>query len=374
MGCPKETELALWLALTFAPRIGPAFIKNWLNCYSINDLMGADAGRLLQIGFNQQQASAIIKPDMRRIEHCLAWQNEYQTIITTTDARYPPQLKQLTSAPPLLFVRGRCALLSEPQIAIVGSRNSSVSGRENAFYFARKLSEQGYGITSGLALGIDGQAHRGALQNSAIQGTGKTVAVLGAGLNHIYPKRHQPLADEIVETGGAVISEFIPSTPVNAVNFPRRNRVISGLSLGVLIVESAVTSGSLITARYALEQNREVFAIPGSIHNPLSKGCHALIKEGAKLVEDIEDIFVEIAPIIASSSSKQRAIKMVNSDLLSPLCPVLDNVSDEMTPVDIIATRSNMSVSDVMMRLLELELEGWVLAVPGGYVKTRSGN
>jgi DNA processing protein len=215
-----------------------------------------------------------------------------------------------------------------------------------------------------LAIGIDGLAHQG-----AILGSGLTIAVLGTGIDYTYPRRHVQLAQQILEMGGTLISEFAPYTPVRPENFPRRNRIISGLSLGTLVVEAAIKSGSLITARYAIEQDREVFAIPGNIHNPLSKGCHYLLKQGAKLVEDLGDINEEFQnlSIWKEHSSENKTQKNVNQGLATDL--LLDSVDFEATPLDIVAERSGMPVSLVMSQLLEYELRGLVTAVQGGYLK-----
>ena len=207
--------------------------------------------------------------------------------IPLTSSQYPAQLKQISRAPPILYVRGSIEQLHMPQIAIVGSRKMTRVGQQNALGWSRFLANSGFTVTSGLARGVDGTAHQGALQAS----NGGTIAVMATGIDKIYPQQHQFLAEQIVDSGGCLVTEFEPGTEP----FPQRNRIISGLSLGVLVIEAAVKSGSLITARTALEQNREVFAIPGSIHNTQSKGCHSLIKQGATLVEEAADIVVELA-------------------------------------------------------------------------------
>ncbi len=216
-------------------------------------------------------------------------------LITLHDARYPTLLREIDDAPPMLFIQGDPTILNLPQIAIVGSRNPSASGRQTATDFAHFLASAGLAITSGLADGIDGAAHQGALETK-----NSTLAVTGTGLDRVYPAKHRELAHRIAEQG-ALISELPPGTPPIPANFPRRNRIISGLSLGTLVVEAAQKSGSLITARLATEQGREVFAIPGSIHNPLARGCHALIRQGAKLVETAGDILEELAPLLGTA-------------------------------------------------------------------------
>ncbi|MEJ6774059.1 MAG: DNA-processing protein DprA, partial [Porticoccaceae bacterium] len=229
--------------------------------------------RRLQQEYHQQRWSDQVDSTMALVERVGA------QIIPITSLDYPQQLKQISSAPPLLYSLGQIDNLHLPQIAIVGSRRMTRGGENNALQWSRFLANSGFTITSGLALGVDGCAHRGALEAA----NGKTVAVMATGIDSIYPQRHRQLAEQILDSGGTLVTEFHPNVKPLPTNFPRRNRIVSGLSLGVLVVEAAVKSGSLITARYALEQNREVFAIPGSIHNPQSRGCHLLIKEGAQL-------------------------------------------------------------------------------------------
>ena len=222
-------------------------------------------------------------------------------IITHLNTCYPSLLKQIDRPPPVIYTKGNTDLLSLPQIAIVGTRNPTTVGLENARVFSRYLADGGFTITSGLALGIDAAAHEATLAKNLttnLTKKGKTIAVMATGIDKLYPKKHQTLADAILEQNGLLITEFAPGIQAQATNFPRRNRIISGLSLGVLVIEAALKSGSLITARYALEQNREVFAIPSSIHSPQSKGCHALIKNGAQLVETGEDIIKQLTGIL----------------------------------------------------------------------------
>ena len=257
-----------------------------------------------------------------------------------------------------MFVRGNPELLSLPQIAIVGSRNPSSLGEETAFNFAKTLSLYGFVITSGLALGIDGASHRGAL---AAQGY--TIAVAGTGLDRVYPARHKDLATEIVKTG-LMISEFPPGTTAKANHFPRRNRIISGLCQGLLVVEAAKQSGSLITARMALEQNREVFAIPGSIHNPLARGCNALIREGAKLVETTQDILEELNQYY-QQDEKIPAITM-QSTLDLEQQTLLNRVMFSPTSIDNLVENTGVSVEVISSMLLILELQGYLEATAGG--------
>ncbi|GLT20249.1 DNA protecting protein DprA [Vibrio zhanjiangensis] len=292
--------------------------------------------------------------------------------MTLNDAGYPALLKQTDSAPPVIFVEGKRDCLLKPQLAVVGSRSANIDGLNLARDFAGQLSKHSLVITSGMALGIDGYAHDGVLLAG-----GETVAVLGCGLKNVYPARHQELAQRIA-TQGALVSEFHPSMKPKAENFPRRNRVISGLSLGVLVVEAAEKSGSLITARYALEQGREVFAIPGSIHNHNARGCNLLIKQGACLVQQVSDIIDEIESLIrwsdfCSSEATNEAFEQIDCKEELPFPQLLANVGSKAIPVDILASRTNIPVQDVMMQLLELELLGHVVAVSGGYIRKGRG-
>ncbi|MGV3344550.1 DNA-protecting protein DprA [Enterobacteriaceae bacterium LUAb1] len=289
-------------------------------------------------------------------------------LINVQDPLYPPLLRTIASFPLILFVAGDPLLLSSPQLAIVGSRNCSAYGRQWGHYFAQQLAAGGLTITSGLALGIDGIAHRGALSVE-----GKTVAVLGSGLNRIYPDRHQSLAAEIQASGGALISEFPLCAPPLPAHFPRRNRIISGLSRGTLVVEATQKSGSLVTARYALEQNRDIYALPGALGNPCSEGTHWLIQEGALLVTHPDNILEQVKSGInwLTNIPVNENICASGEDVPLPFADVLDNVGDEVTPVDVVAERAGQPVPAVVAKLLELELAGWIAAVPGGYVRLR---
>jgi len=279
----------------------------------------------------------------------------------------------------VLFVQGNISLLNAPQIAVVGSRSASAGGRETAFILCQQLAQQNVVITSGLALGIDAAAHRGALSQPA-----STIAVVATGLDQVYPARHLSLAQQIIATNGIIISEFLPGTQPRAGHFPKRNRLISGLSLGVLVVEAELKSGSLITARCALEQNRDVFAVPSSIENQQAKGCHWLIKQGAKLVEECADIIDELAfedkPSLHLKSNEQplkaaehNILKGDNEIIQKGLCNdvLLASVGFEITPVDKVVSRSELPVEEVLTRLTMLELSGLVSAVPGGYIRTK---
>lgn len=286
---------------------------------------------------------------------------ENPLILTRDTINYPKQLAEIPNAPRRLFVKGDPTLLSQPQIAIVGSRHATHTGLELAAEFAFALAQQGFVITSGLALGIDTAAHQGALQAN-----GKTIAVLGSGLDHIYPKRNSGLAAKIIENG-CLLSEFPPDTPPLAAYFPQRNRIISGLSFGVLVVEAAQKSGSLITARFALEQNREVFAIPGSIRNPSANGTLSLIQQGAKCVTCVNDILEEFPdrPQLIHEVSKictKRSLDAASEQVLA--C-----IGNEPTSVDQICERCKLPAHLVIRALLNLALEGVVSQCYGAYVR-----
>ncbi len=310
------------------------------------------------------------KADWALVEKDLKWLESPDCyIVHKQSTHYPSLLKEIHSAPPILFVQGNLELLTRSQIAIVGSRNPTALGCDTAMKFARHFSCMGFTITSGLAIGIDGAAHKGALL-----GEGSTIGVLGHGLDRIYPAAHQKLAQEILEKAGALVCEFPIGIPPAPAHFPKRNRIISGLSVGTLVVEAALNSGSLITAKLALEQGREVFAIPGSIHNPLAKGCHALIREGAKLVETAEDVLEELQGFMKygtgfGSKGEETRQKEIPSKLESSYVALLTQIGYECTPIDSVINSSGLTARKVSGMLLELELKGYVKSVPGGYTR-----
>lgn len=311
------------------------------------------------MGLKPECAQAIKKPDWQTVASDLDWLTQpNHHIVTLPDPDYPPQLKEIADPPPLLFVRGNAKLLSLPQIAMVGSRNPSTQGKQTASAFAATLCEYGFAITSGLALGIDAASHEGALKAG-----GHTLAVAGTGLDRVYPARHKELALKIAETG-ALVSEFPPGTSAQAHHFPRRNRIISGLCQGLLVVEAAKQSGSLITARLALEQNREVFAIPGSIHNPLARGCNALIREGAKLVETTQDILEELTQYYQQHDEKPPSPAQTTLDLEQQT--ILNHVMFSPTSVDNLVESTGLAVEVISSTLLILELQGYLEATAGG--------
>jgi DNA processing protein len=279
-----------WLKLARVPGIHSGMLSSLMAHFgSLDAIVAANATALMHAGLSATAAERLEKFDAAQLEIDRRWvETPGNAFIPWGSAHYPHLLTQLTNAPIGLFVRGRVTALNEPQLAIVGARNPTTVGRETAYAFATHLAGCGLAITSGLAAGIDAAAHKGALR-----GGGVTLAVCATGLDTVYPSDHRALADSICERG-ALVSEFPPNTPPLKFHFPRRNRLISGLSLGTLVVEAAIHSGSLITAKFAADQGREVFAIPGSIHNPMARGCHQLLRQGAKLVESATDILTEL--------------------------------------------------------------------------------
>ncbi len=286
--------------------------------------------------------------------------------IGADDPRYPALLRELAHPPAVLHVTGDPAILGLPQLAIVGSRNATPAGCETATAFARHLAARGFCITSGLAEGIDAAAHRGALAAG-----GLTVAVCGTGPERVYPRRHEGLAREILAAGGALVSEFPPGTPIQRDNFPRRNRLISGLSVGTLVVEAGITSGALNTARHASEQGREVFAIPGSIHNPLARGCHRLIRQGAKLVETAADIVEELAGLLDMlgrvDAAQDAAAPAADAAPLDPhYQQLLEAMGWDEVGVDVLVGRCGLTIAELSSMLLLLEMQGSVRSLAGG--------
>lgn len=353
------------LALYLTKGFGSATLKSLLDKPQFTKLFTMTQPELQALGLSQHVAAQIISPDTEKISHILATcEQQHITLVDYFSPHYPEQLKHISHAPLVLFCKGRIELLQQPQIAIVGSRSATASGLEIAAEFAYQLTQSGIAVTSGLARGIDGAAHKGALS-----GSGDTIAVLGTGVDVIYPKRHRLLYQHIVEQG-VVVSEFLPGTAANSKHFPRRNRIISGLSLGTLLVEAEIKSGSLITAKYALEQNKEVFAIPGSIRNPLSAGCHFLIKQGAKLTENVADILEEVGFLSQSGLyNKESSAKITEQEE----CPVLQNLGFEVTSIETLTHRTQWPVEQVLTRLLDLELEDKVARVLDGYIKLARG-
>jgi len=368
-------EYYYWIALSRLTRVGPVTAYRWLSGVenNIQALFSATTNELKQMGLSDEQIQELKKPPQEEIESDLHWCEKNRCkIIPFTDPAYPSLLRETHGAPIILYVQGDATLLLEPQIAIVGTRKPTALGAELAKIFAHELGRAGLIVVSGLAFGIDAASHRGALE------VGKTIAVLGAGLQHIYPPQHAKLAEQIL-CQGALVSEFSPNTFPQPKHFPLRNRIISGLSLGVLVVEAALRSGSLITARYAGEQSREVFAIPGSIRNRMAEGCHHLIRQGAKLVEKAADIIEELGPInaarhLAIIPPKTPQVIELSSppiDIDPQLQPVFTEIGYEVTALDVIIIRTGLTAGKVSSMLLTLELQGHVQAVPGGYVRAQ---
>ncbi|QFY45184.1 DNA-protecting protein DprA [Candidatus Methylospira mobilis] len=326
----------------------------------------SSATSLKSAGFKESAITWIKKPDWALIETDLAWAAAPgQDCLLLHHPDYPERLKEIPDPPPVLFAQGSVDKLSSPQLAIVGSRNPSPAGAKVAHKFAHALVELGLTITSGLALGIDAASHRGALD-----GGGATVAVTGTGLDQVYPAQHRRLAADIIEQGGVLASELPLGAQPLARNFPRRNRIISGLSAGTLVVEAALRSGSLITARMALEQGREVFAMPGSLHNPLARGCNALIKQGAKLVETVDDIIEELQlslPALSNIRNRGANSNEPQNCTDDTLLQLLKYIAYEPTSVDTLITETGKTPDIIAQMLLTLELDGRIISSNGGY-------
>ncbi len=361
-------SLARWVAFIHLPGVGLRRRQEMLEQFgSIEAIFDAAPALLKKYLADAPKAVEAIAagPDPAQTEATLAWLAEPgHHLLTFTDPDYPPLLRQIPDPPLALYVLGDRACLSLPQLAIVGSRNPTPVGRENARAFARALAGAGLTITSGLALGIDGEAHRGALDAG-----GRTIAVTGTGLDRVYPAAHRELAHEI-SAHGALVSEFAIGSPPKAEHFPVRNRIISGLSLGTLVVEAAERSGSLISARLAGDQGREVFAIPGSIHSPLARGCHRLIRQGAKLVETAQDIVEELAALAGFSAAAAATVATNSAARHDPPSDqaqqLLAAFGHDAASVDQLVTRSGLTADVVSSILLQLELASLVAPCGGG--------
>ena len=346
--------LAAWLRLTLIPGIGGETQRKLLAAFGLPEAIFA-AGRLATRAVAGDRADLLFDFDpAESVDRSMAWAAQPgQHIVTLADAEYPKALLEIADPPCLLYVRGNPGLLGKRGLAVVGSRNATPQGVQTAENFAKALAGKGLAIISGLALGIDAAAHRGALAAG-----GETIAVIGTGADRLYPARNRELALAIAEHG-AIVSEFPLGTPAIAANFPRRNRIISGLSRGVLVVEAAPESGSLITARLAAEQGREVFAIPGSIHSPVARGCHKLIKQGAKLVETAQDILEEFG-------NYPEAMDIGPSTLCaSEENAVLGALGHDPCNLDDLAERTGLAADQLLTELLTLELAGQVATLPG---------
>ncbi len=367
---PSE-DLVHWLRLVLTDGVGPTTARELLARFGLPGDVLAAGFPALQKCVSEKIAYALCAAAdaamQAQIDATLAWAAQPGNhLLTLADSAYPQALLTIPDPPVLLYAKGRLELLARPTVAIVGSRNATAQGLQNAEQFARTLSQSGLTIVSGLALGIDAAAHLGAC--SAEGRSGSTVAITGTGLDLVYPGRHRALAHRIAEEG-CLLSEYPLGTPAIASNFPRRNRLISGLSQGVLVVEAALQSGSLITARSALEQGREVFAIPGSIHSPLAKGCHRLIREGAKLVESAQDILEELRWSSPATATRAPTPTDPDTDLRADApatSRVLTAAGHDPASVDQLAERSQLSVPEVQAALLTLEMERRVERLPDG--------
>ncbi len=359
----QHHEISQWIALNELPGLGNAALCQLLakfgspegifnaNISQLREFVDDDIAQKIQKGVN----SEAIKPT-------LDWlQKDNAHLVTFADSNYPKKLLEISNPPAVLYAIGNLQWLNHPTIAMVGSRSATPQGEKNAENFAESLCNQGLCVVSGMALGIDGASHRGALKAN-----GATIAVVGTGLDIVYPAKHRDLAHKIAERG-LIISEFPLGTPSKAQNFPRRNRLISGLSLGCLVVEANIDSGSLITARLSAEQGREVFAIPGSIHSPVTKGCHQLIKQGAKLVENVQDILDEIKNSLPSVSPSGLTDNL-NSDGIKPLEPntVLACMGFDAVNFESLRALSGLTTEALSSMLMLLELEGKITSLAGG--------
>jgi DNA processing protein len=357
-----DADTAAWLQLGLLPGLAPSAFRALLKAFGPpREILRASRCELLKVVSEPVADRVASSVRGARVDQALAWlDSPLHSLVTFADATYPRGLLEINDPPAMLYVRGDPALLSRMSIAIVGSRNATPQGRDNAESFARALSHAGVTIVSGFAAGIDAAAHRGGLEGEA-----STVAVLGTGADIVYPRSNAALAAEI-EKRGAIMSEFPLGTPPVATNFPRRNRLISALSRGCLVVEAAPKSGSLITAKFAAEQGRDVFAIPGSIHSPLSHGCHELIRDGAKLVQNARDVLEEMAlPVLPKPSGTDH-------DVLDPEPGFLQYMGYEPCDIDRLMALSGLTAEAVSAMLLKLELEGRVGSLPGGLYQLRA--
>lgn len=360
-------ELAQWLRLEQTPGVGPETARKLLSAFGLPESIFSASFSALQKVVSERVAHALISPPSEEIkaliDKTLTWKSHAGNhVLTLADADYPKALLDISDPPLILYAKGRLDLLSASSLAVVGSRNATTQGIVNADKFSEVLSQAGLTIISGLALGIDAAAHEGGLR-----GKGSTVAVIGTGADIVYPARNRPLAHRIAAEG-CILSEYPLGMPAIAANFPRRNRIISGLARGVLVVEAAARSGSLITARMAAEQGRDVFAIPGSIHSPLSKGCHLLIKQGAKLVESAQDVLEELqhhhTPAPATMPPSPAPSSMDNDE-----SRILKAMGFDPVAPDVLAQRCGMSIADLNAHMLTLELQGLLETLPGGTVR-----
>lgn len=369
----SNDDLTYWLILNEAPGLNSIAVTQLLTYFHTpQNIITANPKTLMQWGINEKTIQVFHHPNRSYINKALEWTTQKnQHILTFNDPNYPSLLKQIHDPPLLLYARGHPHVLNQPQLAIVGSRNPTPTGLDIAKEFAYALCQTDLVITSGLALGIDAMSHQGALQAN-----GLTAAVLGSGLQHIYPNKNRELAEKIIEKG-VIVSEFALNMPPKREHFPRRNRIISGLCLGTLVVEATVNSGSLITARLATEQGREVFVIPGSIYNPLSRGCHQLIQNGAKLTTSVRDIIQELGPLAATLTISNNELQNHTQDtypnvgLDETYHNLLDCFGYEPISTNQLIERSGLSAAQIAALLLTLELKGYISSTTGGYVRVK---
>lgn len=350
--------LSSWLRLTLIPGIGGETQRKLLSAFGWPDaVFSADYSALRAVISDKAIRLLLDTNNETAVAYAETWAaGKDQHILTLADPAYPQALLEISDPPTVLYVRGHLETLNRPVLSIVGSRNPTPQGIQNAERFASALAEAGLVVASGLALGIDAAAHRGALSVN-----GDTIAFIGTGIDRVYPARNKELAHEIGDRG-TIVSEFPIGTPVIAANFPRRNRLISGISRGVLVIEAAMESGSLITARLACEQGRDVFAIPGSIHSPQAKGCHRLIKQGAKLVETAQDVLEELHWSVFEGPSQ---IQTAGSPTVQANSELLGHIGYDPCSVDDLVSRSGLTAEALSVMLLHLELEGYIASLPG---------
>lgn len=388
MSSPIPDDLDAWLRLSLTPGVGDTTARRLLAAFGLPDQVFAQSQSALRQVVTPAQSLALLTPPASWSAQChltRAWlaEAEGRSIVTLADAAYPRVLLEMSDPPLLLYLQGRTDLLSHPQcLAVVGSRNPTPQGELTAHDMSRALAAAGVCIVSGMALGVDGAAHSGALDAA-----GATIAVVGTGLDRVYPRRHLALAHRIAQTG-LLVSEFaLGSSPAPA-NFPKRNRIIAGLSQGTLVVEAALASGSLITARLAAEMGREVFAIPGSIHAPQAKGCHALIRQGAKLVETAQDVLEDMRMLASAAPVQSRQAvpaeppalgasdasapltdqggEAVPAGVCGPQASLLAQMGYHPLSLDALQARTGHAAADLQAWLMELELDGHIARVPGG--------
>ena len=372
-----------WLTLVRAPGLSALKRRELFSHFGdVHSLLSLSDLQARQFGLRADTVGALRKPAIRTLAHDLAWlEQPGRSLITLDDPAYPQLLARLADAPVVLFVEGSAERLNLPCIAVVGSRGATAAGAAFAHALAAEFSRAGLTVVSGLALGIDAAAHAGGLA-----GPGSSAAVLATGLERIYPKQNEALAHQMLEEGGVLLSEMAPGTPALPALFPQRNRIISGLSLGVVVVEASVQSGSLITARLATEQGREVFAVPGSIHNPMARGCHHLIRQGAKLVESAQDVLEELKPLLRGEMAeirervlpRSRRTPRVQAALALP--PVLsaeqqqvwDQLGFDPVSIDALVERTGWSIAALFNQLMEWEMDELIDAMPGARYQRRA--